>query len=237
VIVLVSMRSAPAHGYVEERDALARDWAPLLEKLGLIPAPVLNGLSAPERLFDAMGAAGLLLTGGDGLGPLTGEAGGPAPTLRDAAETRLLAAAAQRRLPVLAVCRGLQMVNAHFGGRHRRRLDEPHVGPHQAVALRPFAGLAVGESFTVNSYHDEGVLAAECAPDLTPLAVSAGGVMEACVHARLPIIAMQWHPERADPSPMVSRALLAGWLAAMAAGPDRPAASLFLSAQADAHDE
>lgn len=215
MIVLVSMRSAPAHGYAEDRDALARDWAPLFDALGITPVPVLNGLREPERLFDAVGAAGLLLTGGDGLGPLADEPDGPAPTLRDTTEARLLDAAMTARLPVLAVCRGMQMLNAHLGGRHRRTLPEPHVGPHDAIALQPFAGLAAGGRFTVNSFHNEGVMVGEQAPGLIPLAASDGGVLEACIHTALPITAMEWHPERPDPAQVVSRALIARWLEAM----------------------
>lgn len=215
MIVLVSMRSAPAHGYAEDRDALARSWAPLFDTLGIIPVPVLNGLSEPERLFAAVGAAGLLLTGGDGLGPQAGEPDGPAPTLRDITESRLLDAAMAARLPVLAVCRGMQMLNSHLHGRHRRILDEPHVGPHRVTALAPFAGLETGDTFTVNSFHNEGVMVGEQASGLIPLAMSDGGVMEACVHISLPITAMGWHPERPDPAPAVSHALIGRWLGAM----------------------
>ena len=118
MILLVSMRLAPSTTYHEERDAISHDWGRLLEDLTVIPVLVPNSLRNPARTFDDFRPAGLLLTGGDDLG------GGPSEiarqTARDRTEFALLGEALSRRVPVLAVCRGLHVLNAFLNGRTSR---------------------------------------------------------------------------------------------------------------------
>src|SRR5689334_2452359 len=100
----VTMR-VETHGatHHEHRDSLARDWAALLAtalpEAAWLPVPNLGAVvvAFAERWeLDAM-----LLTGGDDLG---------SRPERDATECALLAHCIARGLPVLGVCRGLQLV-------------------------------------------------------------------------------------------------------------------------------
>lgn len=196
--ILVSMRTVENPTYHETRDAISRDWCRLFIDYGLLPILVPNGLDDPTGYFD-LGARGLLLTGGDGMGPEG------APTPRDVTERALLDAAIARTMPVFGVCRGMQVINRHFGGRNAAVLPGPHVGTH-GVEVSGYGRRQI------NSFHDHGVLADGLAPGLSAFATADDGVIEAIRHRDLTVTAIQWHPERPNPAADLDRALLTEWL-------------------------
>ncbi len=192
------MRVVENAGYVERRDAISHDWSRLFQGYGILPILVPNGLDDPGPYF-ALGATGVLLTGGDDLGAEE------EPTPRDRTEGKILKQAIALKMPVFGACRGLQLINHYFGGSVSRQLPERHVGEH---AIR----LASGEELRVNSFHNQGVMTNGVAADLDVFADTLGGVVEGVRHRKLPIAAIQWHPERPGPSGGFDRQLLHEWL-------------------------
>lgn len=197
--ILVSMRIAENASYPERRDAISHDWSVYLDSLGILPVLVPNTLSDPARYLD-LGVRGLLLTGGDDLGA-PGQ-----PTQRDNTEDTLLTEALRRGLPVFGVCRGLQVLNRHYGGAVSEKLPEPHVGDHPVT-------MSDGTERMVNSFHNQGVMAGQLAPSLKAFAQTRLGVVEAVRHVNAPVMAVQWHPERPNPSADLDRQLMQEWLA------------------------
>jgi gamma-glutamyl-gamma-aminobutyrate hydrolase PuuD len=197
--ILVSMRMVENATYSERRDAISHDWSDYLDKLGIVPLLVPNRPEAAARYLDG-GARGLLLTGGDDMGP-PGQ-----PTQRDLTEEILLKEALARKLPVFGVCRGLQVINRHYGGAVSTVLPEPHVGDHAVT-------MADGTTRMVNSFHTQGVLQTQLAPVLQAFAQTGKGVIEALRHRDAPVMAVQWHPERPSPSADLDRELMREWLA------------------------
>jgi putative glutamine amidotransferase len=126
---------------------------------------------------------GLVLTGGNDLAEL----GGDAPE-RDAVEYAVLDWAEQRRLPVLGVCRGMQVIQHRFAVPLRR--VEGHVTARQVIRIH-------GEPKEVNSYHRFGAL--DSRPPLDVWAVADDGVVKAIRHSAQPITGIMWHPERCAP--------------------------------------
>jgi len=196
--ILVTQRIADNPTYIERRDALAHAWAALFAAHDILPILVPNAGPDPAAYL-SLGVSGLLLTGGDNMGP-PGE-----PTVRDATELRLLAVALAQKLPVFGVCRGLQVINRHFGGHVDATLPEAHVGEHDVT-------MDSGMVQRVNSFHNQGVTVSGLSPDLRAFAQTSGGVIEALRHPSLPIIAVQWHPERPSPSSALDKALIEEWL-------------------------
>jgi gamma-glutamyl-gamma-aminobutyrate hydrolase PuuD len=196
--ILVTQRIADNPTYVERRDALAHDWSVLFAAYDILPILVPNAATDPSAYL-SLDATGLLLTGGDDMGPAS------QPTLRDATEFRLLEGALARKLPVFGVCRGLQVLNRHFGGQVETSLPEPHVGDHDVT-------LDNGAVQRVNSFHNQGVVTAGLSPQLRAFAQTGGGVIEALRHPSLPVTAVQWHPERPSPSAVLDRSLIEEWL-------------------------
>ncbi len=222
MIVALSMRAATDAAHGELRDALSHDWIRLLEGLDVTPLLVPNGLYDPARLIEAGTACGIILTSGNDVGCVPGErwAGSESVSAaRDQTETALLRHALTRRMPVLGVCRGMQLINTFFGGTLCRDVGqasggERHAGsPHPVRiadrAYRQRFGLQAG---SVNSFHDHGVAKPDVAPGLTVLADSPGGIVEGLAHPDLPIIGIQWHPERPEPTPRIGREVLRLWL-------------------------
>lgn len=211
MILLVSMRLAPSTTYYEERDAISHDWGRLLEDLNVTPVLVPNSLRNPARTFDEFRPNGILLTGGDDLG------GGPSEfgrqTSRDRTEFALVAEALSRDVPILAVCRGLHVLNAFLDGRLTRSVDEPHVAVDHAVTLlAPLGGRPEGSVVEVNSFHNHGVHLDGLARALRPVAVTAGGFVEALEFPEHRTLAIQWHPERKSPDPRFAGDVFRQWL-------------------------
>lgn len=181
-----------AHG--ERRDCLDQNWTRLLAALELQPVPVPNGLDDPAGWLADLALSGLILSGGNDLAHLPA-AEHPAPE-RDRTEAALLAAAAALKLPVLGVCRGLQMMNLDLGGRLER------VAGHVAVRhpLRPCEGSAVdcplADLPDVNSFHEWAIPRAALAPMLEAIAVADDDTVEAVRHRALPWLGIMWHAER-----------------------------------------
>ena len=123
---------------------------------------------------------------------------------RDEAELALLDAFLGAGKPVLAVCRGHQVVNVWAGGDLIQDLDpalapfhgggeEDRVHPVRAAEGSLLCRL-YGPVFPVNSSHHQAL--GRLGKGLTVTARSEGGVIEAVEHETLPLISVQFHPER-----------------------------------------
>jgi putative glutamine amidotransferase len=155
---------------------------------------------------------GLILSGGADVGPeLYGAAAGPRVETqpeRDAGELPLVNAALAADLPVLAVCRGMQLLTVAHGGRLHQHLPDVvgHEGHRPALGVvgthpvRYAPGSLIAEIMDgdteVNAYHHQGV----ADPGrLTPTAWAADGVIEAVEDpSRRFVLGVQWHPEVAN---------------------------------------
>ena len=179
----VTQRVEVVGDYGERRDCLDQAWTKFLLTCGLLPILLPNVADAALALCDQAGIAGLLLTGGNDLAEL----GGNAPE-RDEVENALLGFAERRRLPVLGVCRGMQVIQQRFAVPLRR--VEGHVTPRQVIQIDH-------QPAEVNSYHH--FAAFESRPPLQTWAMADDGVIKAVRHATSSITGIMWHPERCSP--------------------------------------
>ena len=152
---------------------------------------------------------GLVLGGGADLGPeLYGAEPGPRTVVRperDAAEMLLVRAALARDLPILGVCRGMQLLTVAAGGTlhqhlpdvlsHERHRPAPGVyGMHEARFAEGsrIAGL-MGEDTRVHCFHHQGV---DDPGSLTITGRAGDGTPEAVEDpSRRFVLGVQWHPE------------------------------------------
>ena len=154
---------------------------------------------------------GLILTGGADVGP---ERYGAEPHVRtqsqpwrDEHEFTLLAAARDLGLPVLGICRGLQVINAAAGGTLHQHVPEvvgtdayqPAPGEYGEVVARTVPGTRiaaiVGEDVTAPCYHHQSV--DRVGDGLTVTAQADDGTIEVLEGAEQDpwLLAVQWHPE------------------------------------------
>ena len=195
-----------------ERVALASTYVKALMGSGLVPLVVPPHLP-PEAAIEVTSAVvGLVLTGGEDVSPARYGAV-PHPELdaadaaRDAIEIALFQAARARRLPVLAICRGIQLVNVALGGTLFQHLPDERPGPIDHADAGGLHGLTVAPDTLmhrtlhilearVNSRHHQAVR--DLAPGLRASAWAPDGVIEGAEPASPDapwLLAVQWHPE------------------------------------------
>jgi putative glutamine amidotransferase len=156
-------------------------------------------------------AAGLLLTGGGDVAPgRYGEEADPATGQvdeeRDESELALVRQAGAMGIPILAICRGAQLLNIALGGtlsqhisddgpvRHRRperRYEAVHRVDVEAATV--LASAVAARHLMVNSIHHQAVK--RVAPGLRASAFAEDGVIEALEGLGGRVLAVQWHPE------------------------------------------
>ena len=143
---------------------------------------------------------GLVLTGGGDVDPARSGASGPAIDVdpeRDEAEILLVRAAAGARIPVLGICRGLQILAVAFGGTLVGGLD--HIHPTDGHDVRTAPGSLVhqllGDRPHTSALHRQAVDAP--GPAWRPTAWTDDGTVEAIEPAEdgWPALGVQWHPE------------------------------------------
>lgn len=158
-------------------------------------------------------AQGFLLMGGMDVNPkLYGEKPGPRTDRphveRDTQEMTLLQDALARDIPVLAICRGHQLLNVALGGTllqdiedpSHRWLDNGDSNWHD-ISIGESGRLSAmyGDSVRVNSRHHQGITPDRLAPGLRAVASSYDSYVEAFEgETQRWVVGVQWHPERPE---------------------------------------
>lgn len=211
----------PSHNIENDSIHLGPFCLRAIEMAGGIPVvlPLETEKSDMEQLTEHLD--GILFTGGPDPHPfLFGEETlmgcGEISVKRDAMEMALLSLAVERRLPILGICRGIQMINIGLGGdiyqdipsQAVRKLPiahrQPPIGykPTHTVIVKPQTMLASicedacvpSLKLQVNSTHHQAVR--RPAPGLTVCATAPDGIIEGIEKKDYPfLLGVQWHPE------------------------------------------
>jgi len=202
-------------GAVKALIAIPRWKAPTWERTGFyLDSLEANGarcLLVDEKKLP-QDAAGFLLMGGVDVNPkLYGEKRGPKTDKphedRDTHELRLLDDALERDLPVLAICRGHQLLNVALGGSllqnieddSHRWIDGGESRWHETTLAEPLAGVYGAPKIRVNSRHHQGITEDRLAAGLSSVGSAHDGYVEAMrSEGHRWVIGVQWHPERPE---------------------------------------
>jgi putative glutamine amidotransferase len=192
---------------------LAWDYATSVEKAGGLPLAIpykTDPSLIPDYvdLFD-----GILFTGGDDLDPsLYGEEWHPKAARidpdRQNFELALIAEVEKRRLPMMAICLGCQLLNIYRGGSLTQfipdlpgKREHRKVGPEllrHAVHVEPNSqvGQAIGKTeISANTYHKQAIN--RVGRGLRVIATAPDGIIEGLEDSSFPLLAaVQWHPEK-----------------------------------------
>jgi gamma-glutamyl-gamma-aminobutyrate hydrolase PuuD len=213
-VVGITTYVVPAKWSYWDREAalVPADYVRAVERAGGRPILVPPSHDGIDETLDAVD--GLVFSGGSDLDPeLYGQEAHP-ETLgvfaeRDRAELELLEAALARDLPVLAICRGSQVLNVAQGGDLVQHLpdlvgDEKHkhtpgTFAEHDVTIAPGTRLAelLGDHAPVKSHHHQGL--GRLGDGLRPAAHAEDGVVEAVEDpGRRFTLGVLWHPEAGE---------------------------------------
>jgi putative glutamine amidotransferase len=215
-VVVTTRRTVRKHKYI---DYVGEYHLQLLIRLGMLPliVPVVDGTLAclPQYRSEMRG---LLLVEGEDIEPGRYEADEAnfehlekTHPLKDEIEVRLLRDALRRKIPILGICRGSQMLNVVCGGtlygdvQKEKNSDLKHINPGEhyddyrhPVTIVPGTPLEKWyrlETIQVNSYHHQGVR--RLASRFRPMAHADDGLVEAFYDPKAEfVVGLQFHPER-----------------------------------------
>lgn len=182
-------------GYPE----FTKNYEAAIDALGACPV---TSLHVP----DPTGYDGLILPGGGDIDPkLFGQLNHGSRVIDpelDRLQLAILKSFIINRKPVLGICKGMQLINIYFGGDIIQHLSTYQVHQydgkdqiHETTACKgSLLYRLYGKAFCVNSAHHQGV-------DMNGRGIcytqfASDGVVEGLCHAYLPIVGVQWHPER-----------------------------------------
>lgn len=110
-----------------------------------------------------------------------------------------------QKKPILGICKGLQLINIQLGGTIIQHIDtssthmwdgadKQHYVYHSGLDRTDFFYQLYGTGTKVNSAHHQAV--DRLGRGLVPVCRAGDNIIEGIMHTSLPIIAVQWHPER-----------------------------------------
>jgi putative glutamine amidotransferase len=215
VTVAVSIGREPAHRYSVYRGYIDAVWAAGATPIVLAPPPDAETQAMGRFVQAALACDAVCVTGGGDVDPLLYRAAAEdSSTLkdvdraRDQAELAVVHAAVEARVPLLGVCRGIQLIAVALGGSLHQDLpragfadhweEERQHEPVHPVTAEPgsAAHLVLCGASAVNSIHHQAVQ--DTGPRLEATAWSPDGVIEAVEAPGS--LGLQWHPERLWPS-------------------------------------
>lgn len=190
--VVITQRIDYISSYGESRDAIDQKLSELVLNAGCLPIPICNNLIIGKNhnkindqpilneWLSIVNPEGILLSGGNNIGE---------HYYRDITEYYLLNWAVKKNIPVLGICRGMQVmvkwsngvlikVNNHVSTIHKLNF------PNKNIYLPK----------KVNSYHDWGII--DCPQGFEIMAYTNDGVIEAIKHKKFSWEGWMWHPER-----------------------------------------
>ena len=203
------MREAQYSDFVRHAAILPSAYISMVDKAGGVPM-IIPPAGDMTSLLDSID--GLIVSGGPDISPATyNEEPGPMTEEfypeQDFSEMGLIEGALEMDMPFLGICRGMQILSVAHGGKMHQHLDttaghEGHGGffgksTEHGVIVEGDSLLAsiMGNSFTVNSLHHQGV------SDSGSLEISARAEHDGLIEGverkdKKFCIGVQWHPER-----------------------------------------
>ena len=197
-----------------KKGSIGRQYVQAVMRAGGIPVVLASDTTAQYLHSVVSRLDGVLLTGGEDVAPsYYGEDAveqlGKVDTVRDVLELSVARLAANRNIPVLGICRGLQVMNIAFGGTLYQDLPSQHGGDvihhrvsasersvHSVAVVKPskLHEILLVDSMAVNSSHHQAVK--KVATGARVAALSSDGVIEAIdFYPARRAMGVQWHPE------------------------------------------
>lgn len=212
LIAIPGRRSSEAKGHRTPVVSGGRLYADAIQRAGGLPVVIPPTDSSADINATIDRCDGLVLLGGGDVSPTSYGQTERAQlfgvdSFLDQFEIASIHAALKRNIPILAICRGHQVLNVALGGTLIQHLDttEEHRDTMHTVQLVPHSLVTAAMGTTsplVHSFHHQAI--DQLASDLVVVGTYHDGTIEAVQHATAPwVVGVQWHPEdtAADDAP------------------------------------
>ncbi|MCK5780393.1 MAG: gamma-glutamyl-gamma-aminobutyrate hydrolase family protein [Psychrilyobacter sp.] len=197
------------------RDYVNNHYSNSMIKIGVTPIilPLTTDKETIAKYIDLVD--GIILTGGDDVNPqLFNEEFLPetqVPDLdRDSFDMSLIKVGIEKKIPILGVCRGMQLLNIYFNGslyqdlkyndevklKHLQDMKKPDMPVHKVIlSENSLLNEIFSKNIWVNSFHHQGIKV--LGEELKISAVSTDGIIEAIEYTENEqfLLGVQWHPE------------------------------------------
>lgn len=183
--VLVTQRVEHLVDRGESRDAIDQKWSKLLFEANLLPLFLPNDVTIAKAMINNIQGAicGALLTGGNSIQCCEGDS-----PERDEMELFLVDYCIEHKMPVLGVCRGMQVLLDKYGGEFKKVKGQ--VLPSQQVFVN-------SKEVTKNSYHDWSSV--DIPQEFIVFAETECKIVKGVKHQTEALTGIMWHPERLVP--------------------------------------
>lgn len=169
----------------ETRDTLDVRWGGFLSKLGFWALPLIPSAIGHVSKLHHMNIDAIILSGGGDIND-----GSPRANL----ERQLLEFSKAKNIPLIGVCRGMQMINCYQNGNLLE--TERHVGSRHNIVFNQ-RGKSIERE--VNSFHNYCITSDLLGNDLEAIAYAEDNTIECFRHKSYPWLGIMWHPERETP--------------------------------------
>ena len=191
--ILITQRLEKIDKINEIRNSLDVRWRELLQSINLIPIPL--PLNANIDYYMHLNISGMILTGGN---DLFSQSNNELSKLRDIHEKKCINYAIEKSIPIIGICRGMQIIAEYFGSTLKKVNN--HVSSRHKFSVckkNRFSDLFSNVN-EVNSFHHYGIEKLGKELDIIGRAPEDGQI-EAISHNKHKIIAYMGHPERETP--------------------------------------
>lgn len=205
----LTMRLVYNDSYYEERNCISSDYIKFFQKYECNPVLIPNNLKNPIEYFERLECKSLVLTGGEDIlihydevkkGKIIFK------NNRDRTEYLLLEYCLNNNIPILGICRGMQLINLYFKNMIEK-LDVNHININHKITINSVFN--EDKVIEVNSFHNNGIKSKNLSKELKYFAFDENGVVEG-VYLENKILAVQWHPERSESK--IDREIIKKWI-------------------------
>jgi putative glutamine amidotransferase len=189
-IIAITQRLISNQSYFEIREALDIKWGKLLKKSNFIPIilPIEFGY---KKYFESIKIDGIILTGGNDTNKMNNN---NLSLKRDIFEKKLIKYAIKNHIPILGVCRGMQIIGEYFGASFKKVKGQVAIRHSLRINKKSRYLKELKKISTVNSFHNHAI-------DILPknLIISAtnqDGMIKSIEHKKYKIFGQMWHTER-----------------------------------------
>lgn len=188
--IAITQRLIQNETYYEIREALDINYCKLVQACGFLPI-VLPYEVDFEKYFDEIGIDGVIFTGGNDLNSCNCN---KLSKKRDNFEKELLQYCIKNKIPILGMCRGMQVIAEYFGSSFKHVDSQVNIKHDLRVSENSKYKTYLKNLTKVNAFHNFGIN--NLSNELQVSAYNKDGIIKAIEHKRYKIFAQMWHSER-----------------------------------------